>query len=76
MQISAAMQQAYTALEQRGQLAKQPQTPGEANPLARTLNNLATLLEVVDTADAAPTQQAQEAWQELREKLDQELQRK
>ncbi|MBZ5568299.1 MAG: hypothetical protein LAN64_10680 [Acidobacteriia bacterium] len=77
-EIGAAVQQAYAALEQRGQLAsaKQPQTPGEGNPLARTLNNLASLLEVVDTADAAPTQQAQEAWQELRAKLAQELQRK
>ena len=78
MEISAAMQQAYAALEQRGQLAsaKQPQTPGEGNPLARTLNNLASLLEVVDTADAAPTQQAQEAWQELRAKMGQQLQQK
>ena len=78
MEISAAMQQAYAALEQRGQLAsaKQAQTPGEVNPLARTLNNLASLLEVVDAADAAPTQQAQEAWQELRGKLEQQIQQK
>ncbi|MBZ5513026.1 MAG: hypothetical protein LAN70_17910 [Acidobacteriia bacterium] len=77
-EIGAAMQQAYAALEQRGQLAsaKQAQTPGEANPLARTLNNLASLLEVVDTAGAAPTQQAQEAWQELRAKMGQQLQQK
>ncbi len=78
MEIGAAMQQAYAALEQRGHLAsaKQAQTPGEGNPLARTLNNLASLLEVVDTADAVPTQQAQEAWQELRAKMGQQLQQK
>jgi type II secretory pathway component PulJ len=71
MEIGAAMQQAYAALEQHGQLAsaRQAQAPGEVNPLARTLNNLASLLEVVDTADAAPTQQTQEAWQELRAKM-------
>jgi photosystem II stability/assembly factor-like uncharacterized protein len=78
MEISAAMQQAYAALQQRGQLAsaKQAQTPEEGDSLARTLNNLASLLEVVDTADAAPTQQAQEAWQELRAKMGQQLQQK
>jgi photosystem II stability/assembly factor-like uncharacterized protein len=77
MEISAAMRQAYATLEQRGQLASaKAQTSGESNPLARTLNNLATLLEVVDTADAAPTEQAQEAWRELRGRLAQELQRK
>lgn len=77
MEISAAMQQAYAALEQR-KIASgtQAQAPAKGDPLARTLNNLASLLEVVDTADAAPTQQAQEAWQELRERLGQELQRK
>ncbi len=77
-EIGAAMLQAYAALEQRGQLAsaKQAQTPGEGNLLARTLNNLASLLEVVDTADAAPTQQAQEAWQELREKMGQQIEQK
>ncbi len=72
MEISAAMRQAYAGLEKRGQLSSARQ-PGEVNPLAQTLNRLATLLEVVDTADSAPTQQAQEAWQELRARLNEEL---
>jgi hypothetical protein len=77
MQITAAMQQAYAAMKERGQIPAQQageSTPPQGDTLARTLSNLATLLEVVDTADAAPTQQALEAWQELRAKLDQQLQ--
>jgi photosystem II stability/assembly factor-like uncharacterized protein len=76
MQITAAMQQAYAALQQRGKIpAGSAQSAEDDDPLAKTLGHLATLLEVVDTADATPTQQAQEAWQELRGKLNEELQR-
>jgi photosystem II stability/assembly factor-like uncharacterized protein len=70
MQISAAMQQGYAALQQRGKIGTQAQAPAENDPLGRVLANLASLLEVVDTADAAPTQQAQEAWRELQAELD------
>jgi photosystem II stability/assembly factor-like uncharacterized protein len=78
MQIAAAMRQAYAAMQQRGQVPSpnQEQAPPQGDTLARTLSNLATLLEVVDTADAAPTQQAQEAWQEQRAKLNRLLQQK
>jgi hypothetical protein len=76
MEISAALRQAYAALQQRGQLPpadSSQTTPPLANTLAATINSLATLLEVVDTADAAPTQQAQEEWRALREKLAEQL---
>jgi len=78
MQISAAMQQAYAALQQRGKVSSESrsQSATDEDPLAKTLAHLGTLLEVVDTADAAPTEQAQQAWQELREKLNQELQQR
>jgi hypothetical protein len=76
MEISAAMQQAYAALQERRRIASATPAQEQGDPLARTLNNLASLLEVVDTADAAPTQQAQEAWRELRAKLEQQLQQK
>ncbi|MGZ4825718.1 MAG: WD40/YVTN/BNR-like repeat-containing protein [Terriglobales bacterium] len=77
MQITDAMRQAYTAMQQRGEKPAIT-TPGENRPprgdtLAGTLNNLSQLLEVVDTADAAPTRQAEEAWQELRAKLAEQL---
>ena len=75
MQISAAMQRAYAALQQRGKVSSESrsQAATDEDPLAKTLAHLATLLEVVDTADAAPTEQAQQAWQELREKLQEQL---
>jgi hypothetical protein len=76
MEISGAMQQGYAALEQRKRMAPATSAQEQGDPLARTLNNLASLLEVVDTADAAPTEQAQEAWQELRAKMEQQLQQK
>jgi photosystem II stability/assembly factor-like uncharacterized protein len=77
MQIAAAMQQAYAAMKQRGQIPTENhvQPPAKPDTLAGTLSRLTTLLEVVDTADAAPTQQAQEAWQELHAKLEQQLQK-
>jgi len=76
MEISAALQQAYAALQERRRNASATPAQEQGDPLARTLNNLASLLEVVDTADAAPTQQTQEVWQELRARLEQELQQK
>ncbi|HEX9121378.1 MAG TPA: hypothetical protein VF840_12640 [Terriglobales bacterium] len=76
MEISAAMRQGYAALQERRRNASATPAQEQGDPLARTLNNLASLLEVVDTADAAPTQQAQEAWQELWAKLEQQLQQK
>lgn len=74
MQIIAAMQQAWDALQKRGGVpagARRSETPRD--PLAGTLSSLGSLLSVVDTADAAPTQQAQEAFKELRARLDQLL---
>ncbi len=76
MQISKAMRQAYAALEKRGEIAsaKQSEAPGKNDPLTSTLSDLGTLISVVDTADGAPTEQAQEAWRELRERLHQQIQ--
>jgi len=76
MQITNAMRQAYATMQQRGQTpadASSESAPPRRDTLAGTLTRLAGLLEVVDTADAAPTRQAEEEWQELRTKLAEQL---
>ncbi len=73
MQITDAMQRLWAVMEQRGLTSPVQASSRDENPLARTLARLANLLEVVDTADAAPTQQALDTWQELRAQVDQQL---
>ncbi|MGI9103781.1 MAG: VPS10 domain-containing protein [Terriglobales bacterium] len=72
LQISAAMRQAYAVLQRQGKVPPpaQAQASTDTDPLSKTVSHLATLLDVLDTADAAPTQQSQEAWRELRAKLE------
>jgi len=77
MQIVAAMRQAWDALQKRraANAGAAPPPAGQRDPLAGTLSGLGTLLSVVDSADAAPTDQAQQAFKELRARLDQQLHR-
>ena len=78
MQIVAAMQQAWDAMKAQGQTqtpANQPLGRPRGDTFGSVHAGLAALLDVVDSADAAPTQQAQEAWRELKAKLDKLLAR-
>ncbi|MBZ5534945.1 MAG: hypothetical protein LAO31_03235 [Acidobacteriia bacterium] len=52
---------------------REPPPPGTGSDLSRINASLATLMEVVDTADRRPTDQAQRAYSELRLKLDAQL---
>jgi hypothetical protein len=72
--IVTAMREAWDALHKRRAAAAGAAPPSaQRDPLAATLSSLGTLLSVVDSADAAPTQQAQAAFKELRTRLNQQL---
>ncbi len=76
MQVTAAMQQAWDALQQ-ARRDKSPQAarfaggPGtKADSFTSLLTSLSALQDVVDSADAAPTGQAQASFHDLRQRLD------
>jgi hypothetical protein len=78
MQIVAAMQRASEALQQARGAKNNPQAAQVAGgPGARPgdtftslLGLFGNLLEVVDSADAAPTEQAQSTYRDFRQRLD------
>ena len=52
---------------------REPSPPGTGNHLSRINAFLATLMEVIDTADRLPTEQAQRTYSDFRQKLDAQL---
>jgi hypothetical protein len=76
MQIVDAMQQAWDALQKARAAQGNPQAaqfaggPGaRGDTFASLLGSLGSLLDVVDFADAAPTEQAQSTFRDLKQRL-------
>ena len=76
MQIVSAMQQAWDALQQ-ARLEKSPEAvrftgaPGaKGDSFTSLLSAFSSLQDVVDSADAAPTEQAQASFRDLKQRLD------
>ena len=75
IKIMDAMQQAWNGIQQartakNAQPAAGPSAERGGDTFASLLGSLGTLLDVVDSADAAPTEQAQAAYRDLRQRLD------
>jgi photosystem II stability/assembly factor-like uncharacterized protein len=75
MQIMEAAQQAWKALQEaqaakNTQFAGGPNTPRGPDTFASLLGSFDALQTVVDSADAAPTDQAQASFRDLRQRLD------